>query len=76
MRHRQSCDALRCAAPLVRLLLPCAVGCVRRSTALLLERRASEVLALTSAALNRDMKGAWLTALAPMVPGERVGWHR
>lgn len=39
---------------------------MRRSTNLLLERRASEVLALTSAALNRDMKGAWLSVLAPM----------
>lgn len=39
---------------------------VRRSTSLLLERRASEVLALTSAALNRDMKGAWLSVLVPV----------
>lgn len=41
-------------------------GEVRRSTSLLVERRASEVLALTSAALNRDMKGAWLSALVPL----------
>ncbi len=41
-------------------------GEMRRSTGLLLERRASEVLALTSAALNRDMKGAWLSALVPL----------
>jgi signal transduction histidine kinase len=39
---------------------------MRRSSALLLERRASEVLATASSALNRDMKGAWLSALAPM----------
>jgi signal transduction histidine kinase len=41
-------------------------GEMRRSTGLLLERRASEVLALTSAALNRDMKGAWLSVLVPL----------
>lgn len=41
-------------------------GEMRRSTSLLLERRASEVLALTSAALNRDMKGAWLSVLVPL----------
>jgi signal transduction histidine kinase len=39
---------------------------MRRSTALLLDRRASEVLALTSAALDRDMKGAWLSVLTPL----------
>ncbi|MCA1586485.1 MAG: HAMP domain-containing histidine kinase [Acidobacteria bacterium] len=39
---------------------------MRRSTRLVFERRASEVLALTSAALNRDMRGAWLAALVPM----------
>ncbi|MGE3189057.1 MAG: hypothetical protein AB7N90_05180, partial [Vicinamibacterales bacterium] len=43
-----------------------ATGEMRRSTALLLERRASEVLALTSAALDRDMKGAWLSFLVPL----------
>lgn len=41
-------------------------GEMRRSTNLLLERRASEVLALTSAALNKDMKGAWLSVLVPL----------
>lgn len=39
---------------------------MRRSTTLLQERRAGEVLALTSAALNRDMKGAWLSVLVPL----------
>lgn len=43
---------------------------MRRSTGLLLERRAGEVLALTSAALNRDMKGAWLSVLAPLEPAD------
>lgn len=43
-----------------------AIDEMRRSTALLQERRASEVLALTSAALNRDMKGAWLSVLVPL----------
>ncbi|MGE3273634.1 MAG: sensor histidine kinase [Vicinamibacterales bacterium] len=43
-----------------------ATGEMRRTTALLLERRASEVLAFTSAALDRDMKGAWLSFLVPL----------
>lgn len=43
---------------------------LRRSSAQLLERRASEVLALTSAALNRDMKGAWLSVLTPIEPAD------
>lgn len=43
---------------------------MRRSTTLLLERRAGEVLALTSAALNRDMKGAWLSVLTPLEPAD------
>ncbi|MFN8059719.1 MAG: HAMP domain-containing sensor histidine kinase [Vicinamibacterales bacterium] len=38
---------------------------MRRSTSLLIDRRASEVLALSSAAIGRDMKGAWLSALVP-----------
>jgi signal transduction histidine kinase len=38
----------------------------RHGTDLLLERREAEALALTSAALNRDMKGAWTTVLAPI----------
>ena len=38
----------------------------RRGTDLLLERRSAEALALVSAALNRDMKGAWTTVLVPM----------
>ena len=39
---------------------------MRHSTTLLLERRANEILALTSAALDRDMKGAWLSVLTPL----------
>jgi signal transduction histidine kinase len=39
---------------------------MRRGTALVLDRRASEVLALTAAALDRDMKGAWLSVLTPL----------
>jgi signal transduction histidine kinase len=42
-----------------------AIGETRRSAGLLLERRASEMLALASAALNRDMRGAWLAVLVP-----------
>jgi signal transduction histidine kinase len=40
----------------------------RRGTDLLLDRREAEALALTSAALNRDMKGGWTTVLAPINP--------
>jgi signal transduction histidine kinase len=40
----------------------------RRGTDLLLERREAEALALTSAALNRDMKGVWTTMLAAINP--------
>ena len=43
-----------------------AVTELRRSTFILLEQRASEVVALTSVALNRDMKGAWLSMLVPL----------
>ena len=39
-----------------------------RYTELLLERRKTEALALTAAALSQDMKGAWTTVLAPMNP--------
>jgi signal transduction histidine kinase len=35
---------------------------------LLLDRRQSEAMALASAALNRDMSGAWTTVLAPIAP--------
>lgn len=42
-----------------------AVGEMRRNASLLVERRASEVAALTAVALNRDMKGAWLSVLVP-----------
>jgi signal transduction histidine kinase len=38
----------------------------RHGTDLLLERREAEALALTSAALNRDMRGAWTTVLVPI----------
>lgn len=38
----------------------------RLGTDLLLERRQAEALALTSGALNRDMKGAWTTMLVPI----------
>jgi signal transduction histidine kinase len=38
----------------------------RRGTDLLIESREAEALALTSAAINRDMKGAWTTVLAPI----------
>lgn len=48
------------------LLAFTAVAEMRRSANLLMERRASEVLALASAALTRDMKGAWLSVLVPM----------
>jgi signal transduction histidine kinase len=41
-----------------------------RSTTLLLEQRAGEVVALTSVALNRDMKGAWLSLLVPLDAGD------
>jgi signal transduction histidine kinase len=37
----------------------------RDGTNLLLERRANEALALVRAALSKDMKGAWLTAIVP-----------
>jgi hypothetical protein len=47
-----------------------AINEMRRSTALLLEQRASEVVALTSVALNRDMKGAWLSMLVPLDAGD------
>lgn len=43
-----------------------AISEMRRSTSLLLEQRASEVVALASVALNRDMKGAWLSVLVPL----------
>ena len=38
----------------------------QHGTDLLLERREAEALALTSAALNRDMKGVWTRVLAPI----------
>src|SRR4029453_15019767 len=37
----------------------------RSGTNLLVERRASEALALVRAALSADMKGAWITAIVP-----------
>jgi len=37
----------------------------RSGTNLILERRATEALALMRAALNLDMKGAWITTLVP-----------
>ena len=37
----------------------------RSGTNLLLERRATEALALVRAALSADMKGAWSTAIVP-----------
>jgi signal transduction histidine kinase len=37
----------------------------RSGTNLLLERRATEALALVRAALSADMKGAWITAIVP-----------
>ena len=37
----------------------------RSGTNLLLERRATEALALVRAALSGDMKGAWITAIVP-----------
>jgi two-component system, OmpR family, phosphate regulon sensor histidine kinase PhoR len=37
----------------------------RSGTNLLLERRANEALALVRRALERDMKGAWITAIVP-----------
>jgi signal transduction histidine kinase len=37
----------------------------RSGTNLLLERRASEALALVRATLSTDMKGAWITAIVP-----------
>lgn len=37
----------------------------RGGTNLLLERRANEALALVRRALERDMKGAWITAIVP-----------
>ena len=37
----------------------------RSGTNLLLERRATEALALVRAALSADMKGAWLTTIVP-----------
>mgnify|MGYP006275600895 CR=1 FL=1 len=37
----------------------------RDGTTLLLDRRASEALALVRAALSADMKGAWITTLVP-----------
>jgi signal transduction histidine kinase len=39
---------------------------LRRSTTLLLDGRTKETLALLSAAVDRDMKGAWLSFLVPI----------
>lgn len=39
---------------------------LRRSTSLLLDGRTKETLALLRAALDRDMKGAWLSVLVPV----------
>ena len=38
----------------------------RQGTTLLLEHRQAEMLMIATAALNRDMRGAWTTVLAPM----------
>src|SRR5258705_12489919 len=38
---------------------------LRQSTGLLLDGRTKETLALLRAALDRDMKGAWLSVLVP-----------
>ena len=38
----------------------------RRGTDLLIERRATEALALVTSAISRDMKGAWTTLIVPI----------
>jgi signal transduction histidine kinase len=40
----------------------------KQGTTLLLEGRRAEMLVMASAALNRDMRGAWTTVLAPLNP--------
>jgi len=57
---------LAVATALLVWLVWTATNEMHRSTSLLQERRASEVLALVSAAINRDMKGMWLSVLTPL----------